>query len=65
MTDAEPDARRAPRSITDHELARASGPTNPALTEIVEINGRAYALIIDGGWREVADTALAVIQRLT
>jgi hypothetical protein len=52
-------------SITDHELARASGPTNPALTEIVQINGRGHALTIDGGWREVADTALAFVQRFT
>jgi hypothetical protein len=44
---------------------RASGPTNPALTETLEINGRAHALTIDGGWREVADTALAFVQRLT
>jgi non-heme chloroperoxidase len=35
------------------------------LTEIVEINGRGNALTIDGGWREVADTALAFVQRFT
>jgi non-heme chloroperoxidase len=27
--------------------------------------GRGHALIIDSGWREVADTALAFVQRFT
>jgi non-heme chloroperoxidase len=36
---------------------------NPSVTEIVEIPGRGHALIIDSGWREVADTALAFVQR--
>jgi pimeloyl-ACP methyl ester carboxylesterase len=36
---------------------------NPAVTEIVEIPGRGHALTIDSGWREVADTALAFVQR--
>jgi pimeloyl-ACP methyl ester carboxylesterase len=36
---------------------------NPAVTEIVEISGRGHALTIDSGWREVADTALAFVQR--
>jgi hypothetical protein len=65
MTDAEPAAPSGAMSITEHELASASGPTNPALTEIVEIKGRGHAPTIDGGWREVADTALAFIQRFT
>jgi hypothetical protein len=34
------------------------------VTEIVELKGRGHALIIDSGWREVADTALAFVQRL-
>jgi hypothetical protein len=42
-------------SITDRELACTSGPTNPDLTEGVEMIGRGHALTIDGGWREVAD----------
>jgi hypothetical protein len=33
------------------------------VTEIVEIPGRGHALTIDSGWREVADTALAFVQR--
>ena len=36
---------------------------NPGVTEIVEIPGRGHALVIDSGWREVADTALAFVQR--
>jgi pimeloyl-ACP methyl ester carboxylesterase len=36
---------------------------NDAVTEIVKIPGRGHALTIDSGWREVADTALAFIQR--
>jgi non-heme chloroperoxidase len=38
---------------------------NPGVTEIVEMKGRGHALTIDSGWREVADTALAFVQRLT
>src|SRR5712692_9787450 len=36
---------------------------NPGVTEIIELPNRGHALIIDSGWREVADTALAFIQR--
>jgi len=36
---------------------------NPGITEIVELPGRGHALTIDSGWREVADTALAFVQR--
>jgi pimeloyl-ACP methyl ester carboxylesterase len=36
---------------------------NEGVTEIVEIPGRGHALTIDGGWREVADTALAFVRR--
>jgi pimeloyl-ACP methyl ester carboxylesterase len=38
---------------------------NSSNTEIVEIPGRGHSLVIDNGWREVADTALAFIQRCT
>jgi non-heme chloroperoxidase len=38
---------------------------NEAVTEIVAIKGRGHALTIDSGWREVADTALAFVQRFT
>jgi non-heme chloroperoxidase len=36
---------------------------NEAVTEIVEIPNRGHALVIDSGWREVADRALAFIKR--
>ena len=36
---------------------------NPGVTEIVEMKNRGHALVIDRGWTEVADTALAFVQR--
>jgi pimeloyl-ACP methyl ester carboxylesterase len=36
---------------------------NAGVTEIVQVPGRGHSLTIDHGWREVADTALAFIQR--
>lgn len=36
---------------------------NEGVTEITEIRGRGHALTIDSGWREVADTALAFVER--
>jgi pimeloyl-ACP methyl ester carboxylesterase len=36
---------------------------NPGVTEIMEMPNRGHALVIDSGWREVADTALAFIRR--
>jgi pimeloyl-ACP methyl ester carboxylesterase len=36
---------------------------NPGVTELVELPNRGHALVIDSGWREVADTALAFIRR--
>jgi len=36
---------------------------NPGLTEIVEMPNRGHSLVIDSGWREVADTALAFVRR--
>src|SRR5467141_3019459 len=36
---------------------------NQGVTEIVEIPNRGHALVIDSGWREVADKALNFIQR--
>jgi non-heme chloroperoxidase len=38
---------------------------NPGVTEMVEVKGRGHSLTIDGGWREVADTALAFVKRFT
>jgi len=36
---------------------------NPGVTEIVEMPNRGHALVIDSGWREVADKSLAFAQR--
>jgi pimeloyl-ACP methyl ester carboxylesterase len=36
---------------------------NEGVTEIVEIPNRGHALVVDSGWREVADKALAFVQR--
>jgi hypothetical protein len=33
------------------------------VTEIVKVANRGHALTIDGGWREVADTALAFVRK--
>jgi pimeloyl-ACP methyl ester carboxylesterase len=54
----------------DHTVPRAIAEAsykkqrrNPGTTEFVEIPGRGHALTIDNGWREVADTALAFVER--
>lgn len=36
---------------------------NPNTTEIVEIPGRGHSLVIDGGWKEVAEIALDFVRR--
>jgi pimeloyl-ACP methyl ester carboxylesterase len=36
---------------------------NPGVTEYTVIEGRGHALTIDAGWKDVADTALAFVQR--
>ena len=36
---------------------------NPSVTEIVQIPGRGHALVIDGGWRDVAEKAREFIER--
>ena len=36
---------------------------NPGVTEEVTIPGRGHSLVIDSGWREVADEALAFVER--
>jgi pimeloyl-ACP methyl ester carboxylesterase len=38
---------------------------NAAVTEIAELPNRGHALVIDSGWREVADKALAFVKRFT
>ena len=36
---------------------------NESVTEIVEMPNRGHALVVDSGWREVAETALASVKR--
>ena len=36
---------------------------NPGVTEIKKIDGRGHSLVIDSGWKEVAETALAFVRR--
>ena len=36
---------------------------NPGVTEITKMANRGHALVIDSGWREVADTALGFVRR--
>ena len=36
---------------------------NQAVTEIIEMPNRGHGLVIDSGWREVADTALGFVKR--
>jgi non-heme chloroperoxidase len=38
---------------------------NPGVTEIVKILDRGHSLVIDHGWREVADTALKFVRRFS
>ncbi|MDB5946000.1 MAG: alpha/beta hydrolase [Ramlibacter sp.] len=38
---------------------------NEGVTEIVEMANRGHALTVDSGWREVADTSLAFLQRFS
>ena len=52
-----------PRSISNAFYKRRK--RNAGVTEFVEMAGRGHALVIDGGWREVADTALAFVKRFT
>jgi non-heme chloroperoxidase len=49
-----------------HAIAHASfkkQERNPGVTEFTEIPGRGHALVIDNGWREVAQTALDFVER--
>ncbi len=52
-----------PWAIANASFKRQQG--NDGVTEIVEMPNRGHSLTIDGGWREVADTALAFVQRFT
>ena len=50
-----------PRAIANASFKKQE--RNPGVTEFAEIPGRGHALIIDNGWREVAQTALDFVQR--
>lgn len=50
-----------PQSVVENEYRIQS--KNPGVTELVVIPGRGHSLIIDSGWREVADEALEFVQR--
>ena len=53
----------------DHTVPRAIAHAsfkkqqrNPAVTEFAEIPGRGHSLVIDGGWKEVAEKAVAFVE---
>ncbi len=50
-----------PWSIANASFKRQK--RNGGVTEIVEMENRGHALVIDSGWQEVADTALRFVQR--
>jgi len=50
-----------PWKIANASYKRYKDPN--AVTEITEIKGRGHSLVIDSGWPEVADTALAFLDR--
>jgi non-heme chloroperoxidase len=50
-----------PRAVADASFKQQQ--RNKGVTEFVEIPNRGHALTIDSGWRMVADTALAFVQR--
>ena len=53
--------KTVPRSVANGSFKREK--RNAGVTEIVKIPGSGHALTIDGGWREVADTALGFIKK--
>ncbi|GIT81242.1 alpha/beta hydrolase [Leifsonia sp. LS1] len=57
------DDHTVPQSVVENEYRIQQ--KNPGVTELVVIPGRGHSLIIDSGWREVADEALEFVQRHT
>jgi pimeloyl-ACP methyl ester carboxylesterase len=53
--------KTVPWSIANASFKRQK--RNPGVTEIVELPNRGHALVVDSGWEEVADTALAFVRR--
>lgn len=52
-----------PWSVANASYKRWAKHADGKPTEIVEIKGRGHSLIVDSGWREVADTALAFLAK--
>jgi non-heme chloroperoxidase len=52
-----------PPAIAKAAYKRQKG--NEGVTEFVELPGRGHALVIDNGWHDVADTALAFVRKFT
>jgi non-heme chloroperoxidase len=50
-----------PRAISDSTFKRQQ--KNEGVTEFVEMANRGHSLTIDGGWQEVAETALGFVRR--
>ena len=50
-----------PRAVANAAYKREKH--NPGVTEIVRMPNRGHSLTIDNGWWEVADTALAFVER--
>jgi non-heme chloroperoxidase len=51
-----------PLAITEATF-KLQSKHNPGVTEIERIPGRGHSLVIDSGWKEVADVAVSFIQR--
>jgi pimeloyl-ACP methyl ester carboxylesterase len=52
---------QAPDAIAEASFKKQK--RNEAVTEFAVIPGRGHSITVDSGWREVADTALAFVQR--
>jgi pimeloyl-ACP methyl ester carboxylesterase len=50
-----------PEAITKSTLKQYKG--SPAVTELLEFPDRGHSLVVDGGWREVAEASLAWIEK--
>ncbi|MFF2050503.1 alpha/beta hydrolase [Leifsonia sp. NPDC058194] len=55
------DDHTVPQAVVENEFKIQQ--KNPGVTELVVVPGRGHSLIIDSGWREVADEALEFVQR--
>ena len=55
------DDHTVPQSVVENEFKIQQ--KNPGVTELVVVPGRGHSLVIDSGWREVADEALEFVQR--